>query len=138
MGTYSFINFRLIILTFAPSHFLINSDKNISIKYKITASSATTRKKSGSSQVKIGSKICTVTYIDEQNNSKSLDVISMVKGTLFETNAKIEEDPSLLKLKPESDGYLAIIDPRRSEIDIQQYFSTLISEKDYQEKRKKH
>lgn len=137
MGNFIFFNSRLVIITFATSHFLINSDIKFALKYKITSSTATTRKKSGSSQVKIGSKLCTLTYTDEQNNSKTLDVISMVKGTLFETNAKIEEDPSLVKLKPETDGYLAIIDPRRNENPIKEYLETLISEKIFKEKRQK-
>uniref|UniRef100_A0A6G1SP89 Protein Abitram n=1 Tax=Aceria tosichella TaxID=561515 RepID=A0A6G1SP89_9ACAR len=105
---------KLCLVTLAPTHPVIAEDKTISkIDFKFEgdekidrlASQAKGKRKRGGQKLRKNSPICSVSCTD---GSKYI-VISCVSSRLVEVNTKIMSDPDLIKRRPLSEGYIAII-----------------------------
>eukprot|EP00826_Nyctotherus_ovalis_P006227 TRINITY_DN11451_c0_g2_i2.p1 TRINITY_DN11451_c0_g2~~TRINITY_DN11451_c0_g2_i2.p1 ORF type:complete len:141 (+),score=38.48 TRINITY_DN11451_c0_g2_i2:48-470(+) len=63
-------------------------------------------------------------------NGKVFKIRAVIKGKLLEINSAVAKDPSLLKLSPEKNGYIAVIQPLQSE--PERIVKTLIKGEDYE------
>eukprot|EP01100_Stratorugosa_tubuloviscum_P011928 TRINITY_DN543_c1_g1_i8.p1 TRINITY_DN543_c1_g1~~TRINITY_DN543_c1_g1_i8.p1 ORF type:complete len:136 (+),score=58.77 TRINITY_DN543_c1_g1_i8:443-850(+) len=71
-------------------------------------------------------KLCEVECAD----GSIIAIISLVNGFLLEFNQSLLTNPNLLITKPESEGFIAIIEPRGKQI-----LSTLLTYEQYEELR---
>ena len=81
--------------------------KNIEFSTKLNTDGVTGRMKKGALNLKAGSTICTI----ELTDGTMLELVTPVGGKLLELNEKLLVDPTLLELKPDSEGYMAVIYP---------------------------
>eukprot|EP00708_Paratrimastix_pyriformis_P005961 GAFH01005126.1.p1 GENE.GAFH01005126.1~~GAFH01005126.1.p1 ORF type:complete len:184 (+),score=17.92 GAFH01005126.1:3-554(+) len=75
------------------------------------------RFKKGGLQLSPDTVICMITTSD----GMGYKVVSGCRGSLLEVNHRLQEDPTLLTRKPETEGFIAIINPR----DVAQDYAAL-------------
>ncbi|XP_051926646.1 protein Abitram isoform X1 [Hippocampus zosterae] len=109
---------RICIITLAETHPLLEKGRTISnIDYKISnGCSRLNNKVSGKSKrggqfLTEFSPLCRITCTDETQ----FTVYSCIRGRLLEVNENILERPALLREKPSTDGYIAVILPKFEE-----------------------
>lgn len=105
---------RLCVVTIAPTHPILAGNLEIesinfeSVGHKSRLTNKVSGKfKKGGQRLKEKSLICVVRTCDGQEHL----IHSCISGTLIEVNERLIEEPSLLQLKPWSDGYIAVILP---------------------------
>lgn len=123
---------RICIVTLAPSHPVVASQKTIStINFQIGDKTnrlnnvVQGKRKHGAQGLKPEAILCEIVCEDGSKYS----VQSCVHGKLIEINENLVKNPQLLAEKPKSDGYIAIILPHLSKND--KFQSNLILEEDY-------
>lgn len=105
---------RLCLISIAPTHQIFSKNLEIeSVDFETVArknrlnNKVSGKFKRGGQKLKEKSIICVVKTCDGQEYI----IYSCVCGTLVEVNEKLIEEPNLLRDKPWSDGYIAIILP---------------------------
>ncbi|KAL9652887.1 hypothetical protein ABK040_010919 [Willaertia magna] len=124
----------LFVIGLSEKHFLCNNKD----KYKITNIEFVSNKSENDKQVSKKKKncikpntiICNITF----NDNYTIPITSHVKGKLIEINDRINENPSIVALKPINYGFLAIIDPNdvlKKEEQRKELISSFISRNNY-------
>jgi hypothetical protein len=121
----------LIIFGLSKDHFLLKNVDLIKFVYDKAPGKVTARKKLGSVNLKIRKRFCSIYHYDNEKKEQRWDITSPFKGLLMETNTHFDKSLELLKNKPETDGYLAIIDPRGNETVNEGLMAQLISPEEY-------
>lgn len=124
---------RICVVTLAPSHPVISSQKTIS-KLNFQTSENKDRlkntvqgkRKHGAQCLNPSSILCVI----ECDDGSKYSVRSCVYGKLIEINESLIKDQQLLVKKPKSDGYIAIVLPNLTS--SEKFKSDLLSEEDYQ------
>ncbi|XP_077348124.1 protein Abitram [Lithobates pipiens] len=125
---------RICVITLAECHPVLQSGKTISsISYQISANCSRLQNKvSGKS--KRGAQfltelapLCRITC----NDGDEYTVYSCIRGRLLEVNENILHNPGLLKEKPSSEGYIAVVLPKFEE--SKTITKDLLSQKQYEE-----
>ncbi|XP_040209446.1 protein Abitram [Rana temporaria] len=125
---------RICVITLADCHPVLQSGKTISsINYQISANCSRLQNKvSGKS--KRGAQfltelapLCRITC----NDGDEYTIYSCIRGRLLEVNENILHNPGLLKEKPSSDGYIAVVLPKFEE--SKTITKDLLSQKQYEE-----
>ncbi|KAK9702807.1 Glycine cleavage H-protein [Popillia japonica] len=105
---------RVCLLSLAENHPIRKEDKNISrINFKVSETldrlqnKVSGKSKRGAQKLHKSSIICYIECSDDTN----YPVYSCVEGKLVEINDKLITNPNLLKAKPDSDGYIALLLP---------------------------
>lgn len=62
--------------------------------------------------VKPNTVICEIKCKDLNDNEVLVEVYSGIEGKVIQLNKKLIKEPQLLKQKPTTNGWIAIIDPR--------------------------
>ncbi|XP_053570559.1 protein Abitram [Bombina bombina] len=125
---------RVCVITLAECHPALQNGKSIkSISYRISANcSRLENKVSGKS--KRGAQfltelapLCRISCSDGEEYT----VYSCIRGRLLEVNENILENPELLKEKPSTEGYIAVVLPKFQE--SKTITDGLLSQKEYEE-----
>ncbi|XP_072267987.1 protein Abitram [Pyxicephalus adspersus] len=125
---------RICVITLAECHPVLQSGKTISsINYQISANCSRLQNKvSGKS--KRGAQfltelapLCRITCSDGDEYT----IYSCIRGRLLEVNENILHNPELLKEKPSSEGYIAVVLPKFEE--SKTVTEGLLSQKQYEE-----
>eukprot|EP01117_Protostelium_nocturnum_P008848 TRINITY_DN3171_c0_g2_i1.p1 TRINITY_DN3171_c0_g2~~TRINITY_DN3171_c0_g2_i1.p1 ORF type:complete len:183 (-),score=76.89 TRINITY_DN3171_c0_g2_i1:301-849(-) len=118
---------NLFVIGLASTHFAFkNGEKTIkSVNFDVSSRSRLNNQvsgkgKKGGIQLKPNDPLCSILLSD----GSSFTVKSCVTGSLLEVNEKLLEDPSLLSLKNETDGFIAIIQPKFGDKDKVDHLST--------------
>jgi len=127
---------KLCVITVAPSHPLISKKKKIkSIDFQITGklnrleNKVTGKRKKGGQWLIEESPLCRV--ICEDGSRYTL--YSCIKGKLVEVNEQLLQNPNLLIEKPQTNGYIAIIQPKLEQSKTQLTQVPLLEPTEYQE-----
>ena len=110
----SFHTNRVCRLSIADNHPIIKEDKNvISINCVISNTLDRTKNYLKGKGKKGAQKLnpCSVICIVKCDDGSIYEIYSCVQGKLLEINAGLFEHPSLLKTRPLSEGYIALILP---------------------------
>lgn len=101
---------RITLLCLAPSHFFFKRNDDYKLNFAIgkvdrLSNSVKGKGKRGGQMLIPKSAICKVDW----NDGTSFDIPCGMKGTLVEVNDKLVKHPELLREKPDSDGFIAIM-----------------------------
>ncbi|NP_001085336.1 protein Abitram isoform X1 [Xenopus laevis] len=125
---------RICIITLAECHPLLQNEKTIkSISYQISANCSRLQNKvSGKS--KRGAQfltelapLCRISSTDGEEYT----IYSCIRGRLLEVNENILQNPGLLKEKPSTEGYIAVVLPKFEE--SKTITEGLLSQREYEE-----
>lgn len=98
----------LLLICLSPRHPVVRLQKPLSrIEYRVPMRQVKGKRKRGGIVVEQRTKLCLITCQDGERYS----VQCAVKGTVAEYNTVLETSPDLVRHKPLSDGYLAVILP---------------------------
>ncbi|KAG8442533.1 hypothetical protein GDO86_011363 [Hymenochirus boettgeri] len=123
---------RICIITLAECHPVLQNGKTIkSVSYQISANCSRLQNKvSGKS--KRGAQfltelapLCRISCTDGEEYT----IYSCIRGRLLEVNENILENPGLLKEKPSTEGYIAVVLPKFEE--SKTVTEGLLSQKEY-------
>merc|ERR1712232_1228090 len=132
----------LCVLTLGPNHPIIKDDlKVLRVDFNVgnadrSKNSVRGKKKKGGLQLQPQSILCRI-YTDEQHSTseKNWNMYACIKGTLIEPNLSLLEHPELVQQKYDTEGYIGIIQPYRSQTKI--VTDSLLPELEYLEYHKK-
>ncbi|CAN2391319.1 Glycine cleavage H-protein [Pristimantis euphronides] len=125
---------RICIITLAECHPVLQSGRNISsISYQISANcnrlqnKVSGKSKRGAQFLTEFAPLCRISCCDGEEYT----IYSCIRGRLLEVNENILQHPELLKEKPSTDGYIAVVLPRFEE--SKTVTEGLLSQKQYEE-----
>uniref|UniRef100_A0A8C5WCN3 Protein Abitram n=1 Tax=Leptobrachium leishanense TaxID=445787 RepID=A0A8C5WCN3_9ANUR len=125
---------RICVVTLAACHPLLQNGKTIqSISYQISANCSrlqnkvSGKSKRGAQFLTEFAPLCRINCTDGDEYT----VYSCIRGRLLEVNENILENPELLKEKPSTEGYIAVILPKFEE--SKTVTDGLLSQKEYEE-----
>lgn len=104
---------RICMLSLAPSHVILQGDKDIKVNFKVSdkldrsQNKVSGKGKHGAQPLQTNSNICSISCSDGQTYMIKCCMI----GKLVEVNELLLENPRLIKNLPHKGGYLAIILP---------------------------
>lgn len=81
--------------------------KRIEFSTRLSTDGVTGRMKKGALNLKAGSPICSIVLEDDS----IIELVTPVGGKLLELNEKLVQETSLVHLKPDSEGFFAVIYP---------------------------
>ncbi|XP_077966804.1 protein Abitram-like [Styela clava] len=129
---------KICLVTLAPSHPAFSPDKTISeVSFKVTLkcdrsnNKVSGKRKRGAQWLNPESPLCIVTLSDGEKYT----VHSGIRGNLIEVNENLLKYPELLKEKPETNGYIAVVMIKLQE--RERLTNNLLSESQYEEYLKK-
>ncbi|KAF4028192.1 Glycine cleavage H-protein [Phytophthora infestans] len=121
---------RLCVLGVAESH-PVMQEELVSVEFtqNVLQSRVTGKKKKGGQFMLPNTVLCVL----KCKSGHEFKLYSCMRGALIEVNERLQKEPELLKQKNQSDGYLAIIQPKKVEVsEIQQ---SLLSKEEYRQFR---
>jgi len=124
---------KLCVVGIAPSHLLHKKEKISKVDFHVRdgpPQKLQGKRKKGGTFVEAESPLCEVTSAD---GSKFI-ISACIRGHLLETNEALISNPNLIKEKSDTNGFVAIIQPRSYEKD-QALIASLISQEEYKKIR---
>ncbi|XP_050672466.1 protein Abitram [Leptidea sinapis] len=128
---------RITLLSLAPSHFFFKNPQTYSLNFFVgnvdrLCNTVKGKSKKGGQYLTPKSVICKVEYEDGTN----FEIPCGMKSTLIEINEELVKNPHLLKEKPDSGGFIAIMlssiaisDATKKELLTFEDYSKLVSDK---------
>ncbi|KAM4688982.1 protein Abitram [Discoglossus pictus] len=125
---------RICVITLAECHPLLQNGKTIKkINYQISANCSrlqnkvSGKSKRGAQFLTEFAPLCRITCSDDEEYT----IYSCIRGRLLEVNENILQNPGLLKEKPSTEGYIAVVLPKFEE--SKTVTEGLLSLKEYEE-----
>ncbi|XP_075068990.1 protein Abitram [Mixophyes fleayi] len=125
---------RICVITLAECHPVLEHGKNISsISYQISnncsrlQNKVSGKSKRGAQFLTEFAPLCRITCCDGEEYT----IYSCIRGRLLEVNENILHNPQLLKEKPSTEGYIAVVLPKFEE--SKTVTEGLLSQKQYEE-----
>ncbi|XP_075442097.1 protein Abitram [Ascaphus truei] len=125
---------RICVITLAECHPLLQNGRTIkSINYQISANCSrlqnkvSGKSKRGAQFVTEFAPLCRVSCVDGEEYT----IYSCIRGRLLEVNENLLQKPGLLKEKPSTEGYIAVVLPKFEE--SKTVTEGLLSQKNYEE-----
>ncbi|XP_015437151.1 PREDICTED: protein Simiate [Dufourea novaeangliae] len=123
---------RICMLTLAPSHTILQSDKEITnVNFRVSEkldrvlNKVSGKSKHGAQPLQANSNICIITT----SNGKTYTIKCCIIGKLVEVNETLLENPKLLLEPPHKGGYLAIVLPNIKLLDKMK--NSLLTQEEY-------
>ncbi|XP_001625801.2 protein Abitram isoform X2 [Nematostella vectensis] len=123
---------KICVVTVSPEHPLVKEKCAItSINFQISSkinrldNHVSGKSKKGAQWMMPDDALCEVTC----SNGTTYTLNSCIKGKLVEINQELLKTPELIKLKPETDGFIAVVLPKLTEVN--EYFDKLLSPESY-------
>lgn len=103
----------ICVVCLSPEHPVCTKRKRVTaIEYRSELKAVRGKRKRGGNFVEGRTRLCSVTC----ESGEVYNVLCTVRGVLVEYNVALQSSPQLLQQKPLTNGYLAVILPRPSEI----------------------